>query len=37
LSGNKFNTFLYGPIKENVLSLIDIETKKQIDSWGANR
>jgi len=37
LPGNKFNTLLYGPIKESVLCLIDVETKRRIDSWGSNR
>jgi len=31
-----FNTAKYGPIAENVLSLIDAKTSKLISSWGAN-
>lgn len=32
-----FNTEKYGPIAENVLSLIDAKTSKLITSWGSNK
>lgn len=34
---DNFNTFRYGAIKENVLSLINTETMKETDSWGSDR
>lgn len=34
---DNFNTFRYGPIKEDVLSLINIETMTVSDSWGSNK
>lgn len=33
---DNFNTLKYGPIKEDVLTLIDPQTMERIDSWGAN-
>lgn len=33
---DNFNTLRYGPIKEDVLSLIDADTGKEVDSWGKN-
>lgn len=34
---NKFNTDLYGPIKEKVLALYDIKHGKVLDSWGKDK
>lgn len=34
---DKFNTFRYGAIKEDVLALINVETMEQTDSWGSNK
>lgn len=37
MAGNVFNTFLYGPIKEDVLYLINPSTLERLDSWGAGK
>lgn len=34
---DNFNTLRYGPIKEDVLALINTDTNKEIDSWGKNK
>jgi len=34
---NQFNTLRYGPIEENVLSLLNPENMKEVESWGANK
>jgi len=34
---DRFNTLKYGPIKKDVLALIDPATMQVVDSWGANR
>lgn len=34
---NNFNTMRYGPIKEDVLSLINTKKMEAADSWGANK
>lgn len=34
---DNFNTLRYGPIKEDILALIDTKTNKLIDSWGKDK